>query len=111
MKTLDNRVHFALNCGAFSCPPILFYTAENLHNELEMATSSFLNSSEIEYKEKENKVYISKIFFWFKGDFGGKRGAIRLLKKYKVLPQNSNPYIAYKEYNWKILENKYLENK
>lgn len=29
-KPLDPRIHFTLNCGAKSCPPILVYTPELL---------------------------------------------------------------------------------
>ena len=28
LTVLDCRVHFALNCGARSCPPIRLYTAD-----------------------------------------------------------------------------------
>ena len=28
LKVLDPRIHFALNCGAKSCPPIRVYTEE-----------------------------------------------------------------------------------
>ena len=30
----EPRIHFALNCGATSCPPVLFYTAKDLQEEL-----------------------------------------------------------------------------
>ena len=35
IKQLDYRIHFALNCGATSCPPIAFYTIEKIENQLE----------------------------------------------------------------------------
>ena len=31
---LDNRIHFGLNCGAASCPPIKDFTAEAIDEEL-----------------------------------------------------------------------------
>lgn len=41
LRELDPRIHFALNCGAASCPPILAYTGDSheLDNQLNMATS------------------------------------------------------------------------
>lgn len=34
VQTLDYRIHFALNCGAKSCPPIALNTLEKLDEEL-----------------------------------------------------------------------------
>jgi hypothetical protein len=31
---LDNRIHFALNCGAASCPPVKTFSPEALQEEL-----------------------------------------------------------------------------
>ena len=43
----DPRIHFALNCGAVSCPPIAVYSseAEELNNQLALATEGFLDTS------------------------------------------------------------------
>ena len=90
MKILDNRIHFALNCGAESCPPVLFYTADNINVELNIATNNFVNSSEVKYDKSRNSLHISKIFHWYKGDFGGKSGVVDLLKKFKAIPMDVN---------------------
>ncbi len=71
---MDPRVHFALVCGARSCPPIRVYTAENIDNELEDAAYSFFES-EIDVTVGENGVAssaaVSKIVGeWYKFDFG-----------------------------------------
>ena len=34
MTTLDPRIHFALNCGAQSCPPIRIYQKEKLEQQV-----------------------------------------------------------------------------
>ena len=39
---LDPRIHFTLNCGATSCPPIRVYSAPNLDSQLNRAAASFL---------------------------------------------------------------------
>ena len=71
---MDPRVHFALVCGARSCPPIRVYTAENIDRELEDAAYSFFES-EIDVTVDENGVAssaaVSKIVGeWYKFDFG-----------------------------------------
>jgi len=104
MKKLDKRIHFALNCGAESCPPILYYTPKDIERQLEQATKSFLNSNEIEYFPEKNEIHISKIFFWYKGDFNGSKGVLQFFRDYKIIPEDANPKIVYKEYNWTHLE-------
>jgi hypothetical protein len=42
-ERLDPRVHFALNCGALSCPPIRAYAAERLDEQLALATRSYFD--------------------------------------------------------------------
>ncbi len=41
---LDPRIHFALNCGAVSCPPIRSYDAARLDAQLTVATRSYLDA-------------------------------------------------------------------
>ena len=38
---MDKRIHFALNCGAKSCPPIKVYTPEALEEGLQSAAAAF----------------------------------------------------------------------
>ncbi len=96
----DFRIHFALNCGAKSCPPIAFYKYEKIDEQLEIAVSSFL-ISESEIDEAKQKVSVSKIMQWFKGDFGGLNGIKKILSKY--LSKDFNPYnICYKKYDWNV---------
>lgn len=96
---LDPRIHFTLNCGAESCPAIRFYTPENIENELDQATQVFLKSTS-KFNETKNTVIISKLFCWYKSDFGGETGIIQFLKSYKIVPEKSLPTIKYDAYNW-----------
>lgn len=41
VKDMDKRIHFALNCGAKSCPPIKVYTPETLEEGLQSAAATF----------------------------------------------------------------------
>lgn len=42
VEAIDFRIHFALNCGAKSCPPIAFYRYDKINDQLDLATQSFL---------------------------------------------------------------------
>ncbi len=102
IDSLDARIHFALNCGATSCPPIAFYGDTKIDAQLEAATMNFLNH-DVGYDSLKNTVTISKIFSWFRGDFGGKKGTIKFLKAHNMLPVYAEPNIIYKKYDWTLL--------
>ena len=108
VHTLDNRIHFALNCGAKSCPPIAFYTPNNLDKQLDLATKNYLKNACV-YDSIKNEVHLPQIFSWFRGDFDGKSGMKILLKKYQIIPQESNPKIVFDPYNWNLELNNFLE--
>ena len=66
----EPRVHFAINCAAFSCPPLRSepYQGNILDRQLDEATRAFINNPERNYLEG-NTLYVSKIFKWFAEDF------------------------------------------
>ena len=98
VSKIDYRIHFALNCGARSCPPIAFYKYDILDKQLETAAFSFL-STETEINEVKKEVKVTKIMQWFKGDFGGSKGIKTVLSKY--LNKDFSGYsITYKDYDW-----------
>jgi hypothetical protein len=68
---MDPRIHFALVCGARSCPPIGFYEADQIDFQLQLAAASFINSPQVAIEQQEMAVSISMIFKWYKIDFGG----------------------------------------
>jgi hypothetical protein len=57
---LDPRIHFALNCGAVSCPPIRFYTAANVPEQLEMATINYLVHDTV-FDTNKNEYQVTKL--------------------------------------------------
>lgn len=101
VDTLDYRIHFALNCGAKSCPPIKFYDPLHIDEQLSLATKSYLRS-ETEYRPIQNAVAVPALMSWFKNDFGGERGILDILKKLNLIPAQSIPRIEYKEYDWTL---------
>jgi len=108
VSTLDYRLHFALNCGAKSCPPVAFYTPENLDQQLDIATTAYL-TGEAEHDQEANLVKLSAIMGWFRNDFGGKKGMIRLLKQKAILPADAKPRIKFKPYDWTLYLNNYQQ--
>ena len=105
VEKLDYRLHFALNCGAKSCPPIAFYKTENINQQLDLATKAYLRS-EAEYDEKNNAIKLPALMSWFRPDFGGKRKMIVLLQELLIVPVDKKPAIKFKTYDWTI----YLQN-
>ncbi len=99
-KYKDARIHFTVNCAAKSCPPLLnaAYTAEKLESQLESQTKKFINNSQYNSLEP-GKVAISRIFDWYKEDFGN---VVEYLDRYAELDIEENAIVSYKSYNWDL---------
>ncbi len=72
LPQVDPRIHFALVCGASSCPPIGIYQAEQLDRQLDLAAANFINNGGVTLNRKEGIVALSRIFQWYSPDFGGR---------------------------------------
>ncbi len=96
----DARIHFALNCGALSCPSLLneAYTGDKLTVQLNSQTKKFINNKKFNVLSVSN-LNISKIFEWYKEDFGN---VCDFLNKYASLKINQNAAISYMEYDWNL---------
>jgi hypothetical protein len=66
----DERVHFAINCAAKSCPPLRPdpYCGEIIDRQLDEVTRAFINNPDSNRLEGD-RLYVSKIFKWFSSDF------------------------------------------
>ena len=69
MRRCDPRIHFALNFGARSCPPITIYSSSHLEKALNMATTSYCNS-EVDIELENGVVSLPKLFLLYRNDFG-----------------------------------------
>lgn len=98
VQSVDWHIHFALNCGAKSCPPIAFYSPEKLEQQLDMAALSFLESETAVFPEKK-EVHITRLFQWFLGDFGGMSGIRRILQE-KLKLETAGMKLVFKKYDW-----------
>jgi len=97
----DARIHFAVNCAAASCPPLhnRAFTAEKLNSQLDQLSRSFINNSAYN-TINSNKVEISKIFDWYREDFGSSLAGY--LNKYSNTSINENATVNFKEYDWSL---------
>jgi thiol-disulfide isomerase/thioredoxin len=105
VNKVDWRIHFALNCGAKSCPPIAFYKPEQLSQQLDISTKNYLTSESV-FNIEQNKIAVPVLFSWFRKDFGGKKNIVPILKKYNIIKETDNPRLSFKKYNWDL----FLEN-
>ena len=100
VDNVDWRIHFALNCGAKSCPPVAIYTVDNLENELNFMTKAYLQE-QTTYNADTITATTSVLMSWFRGDFGGKNGAKKILFNYKITPEKPK-YLDFKTYDWTL---------
>jgi len=94
----DARIHFAVNCAAKSCPPLhnRAYTSANLNSTLEARTKEFINNSKFNTLNT-NSVEVSKIFDWYKADFGN---LIDYLNQYATTKINAGANVNFMDYDW-----------
>jgi hypothetical protein len=96
----DARIHFALNCAAQSCPPLLneAFSAKQLEAQLEGQTRRFINDQKFN-KINPNEANLSKIFDWYGEDFGNLRDFINQYSYVKLTP---GAEIKFSDYNWSL---------
>ena len=99
----DPRVHFAVNCAAASCPPLLnkAWTEDNLQRYLQQQTKSFINNGKENILEA-NSIMVSQIFDWYADDFGGKEKIVGYFQKYADTKINDGASVTFNEYNWDL---------
>jgi hypothetical protein len=95
----DWRVHFALNCGAKSCPPIRVYEGDRIDEQLDIAAESYLEQ-EVEYDADSGVVRVPRLMLWYRGDFGGGSGIREILREFECVADEVEPKIRYREYDW-----------
>lgn len=108
VETVDWRIHFALNCGARSCPPIRSYDPEQIDTQLDMATDSYL-SQETEYDTVTSVVRVPRLMLWYRGDFDGGSGIREILRECDCVPAEAEPRLRYHEYDWTINRGSFVE--
>eukprot|EP00808_Paulinella_micropora_P001166 g75009.t1 len=110
VEKADCRIHFALNCGAKSCPPVKWFTAEALDEELRIVAMSFFEQDS-NLKLEGNTLWLSKILSWYQRDFGD--NSIEVVKTIlpwlrgqrkeavqKALEVGKKMHVRYFSYDW-----------
>jgi hypothetical protein len=99
----EPRVHFAVNCGAFSCPPLMnkAWTEDNVQRYLSKRAKDFINDSQYNTLS-EKSIDVSQIFNWYAGDFGGSEKVLAFIQKYSDTEINTTAKVKFKEYDWKL---------
>lgn len=96
----EPRIHFAVNCAAKSCPPILnaSYKARSLDAQLESQTKKFINNPAFNTLGK-NEIKVSKIFDWYGEDFGNVASFVLRYADSTVKPSAK---VTFMEYDWRL---------
>ena len=104
-KFTEPRIHFAIVCASYSCPKLRneAFTEAKLSEQLTDQTFSFINDSKRNIIKKD-KVELSKIFKWFKGDFTKNGSLISFLNKYSKVKIDENTSVGHMKYNWSLNE-------
>lgn len=101
----EPRIHFAIVCASFSCPPLRreAYVAEKLAQQLEAQAVRFINDPQ-RNKISQSKAELSKIFSWFKGDFTKNSNLIDYINRYAHTKLSPRATINFLEYDWRLNE-------
>lgn len=104
VDTVDYRIHFALNCGARSCPPVMPYTGTAVDDQLD-AVSKFYLQQESRHDADTDRVAVPRLLRWFSADFDGGSDAAKraILQRYGVIPKGVEPALDYREYDWTMV--------
>lgn len=101
VEEVDWRIHFALNCGAKSCPPVEVYRVATLESQLENRAKQFLEATTV-HSVAEGSVEVTTLMNWFRADFGGEKGTIEIIKRFGLIPQDASPSLTFSGYDWTL---------
>jgi hypothetical protein len=97
VNEVDPRIHFALNCAAASCPPIVAYDMDRLEAQLDQATRGYLAAN---VRRDGQRLLVPRLFLWFMGDFGGPRSVCRFLERHGVETRQAR--LRFARYDWSL---------
>ncbi len=116
-KFKEPRIHFALVCGALSCPPLRneAYEGAELERQLDDQAKLFFNdSTKNKFNLKTRTAELSKIMDWYESDFGNSDEEILMfISPYlpeeiaRDIKENAEKWeIDYLDYDWGLNEEK-----
>lgn len=104
---IDPRIHFALNCGARSCPQIRDYDPQALDAQLDLATRTYLEA-ETQLEPERGRVRLPRLMRLYAADFGDRARQIEFASRY--LPRlagvlregEASVRIGYARFDWSV---------
>jgi len=104
----EPRIHFAINCAAKSCPPLISiaYEGDTLEEQLDKNAVAFVNNKKFNRLDGST-LYVSKIFKWFAEDFNNDilrfvREHARGELKRTLESLGESVEIKYLQYDWSL---------
>lgn len=114
IEPMDARIHFAISCGARSCPPVRQYDADGLESQLDDVTRSYL---ERELAIADHVLSAHELFRWFRDDFEAFPGGLQafLLRHLpsgavrRAVHERRVALIEYRPYDWRLVDGSIAE--
>jgi len=106
---VDPRIHAALVCASTSCPPVSFYEASRLDEQLDLAADNYV-SADVEIDDEAKVVRLPITFRYYESDFGRRAGVQLFLLKHAAGPQrqalqgafDAHYVFDYHRYDWSL---------
>lgn len=101
----EPRAHFALVCASLSCPDLANFAYQGIHlnEQLDHQTHRFLSNKTkgMMISSFKEKVYLSKIFKWYKEDF---QPSVKdwLMKNGYLTAEEKSYSLSYMKYDWSL---------
>jgi hypothetical protein len=105
----DPRVHFAVNCASFDCPPLMgrAFSGKSWEKDLEKLTREFLTRpTEVKVDDAAKTVAVVQLFEWYQKDWGDEAKVRAFIAKYvpkDVAAKVQDPAykLTYRPYDWR----------
>lgn len=109
----DPRIHFAVNCAAWSCPPLTdrAYLAATLNEQLDERVRAFMMDTrhfDVTTEGDGRTVHVNKVLDWFKEDFGGNDEGVKAFfvpfaaGHYREALQDPGTKVEFFDYDWTL---------
>jgi hypothetical protein len=80
-SAVDPRIHGAMVCVAAACPPVSFYTADRLDQQLELAARNLVGQL-VRADLRRREIHLPLQFYYYARDFGGVAQVPGFLSRY-----------------------------
>jgi hypothetical protein len=99
----EPRIHFAIVCASFSCPRLLnaAFVPKTLEQQLQAQTVDFINDP-VRNRIATDKLQLSSIFNWFKGDFTKNGTLVQFVARYAKVKVSDRAKVTYLDYDWSL---------